>query len=96
MKTAKLFVTCMFILALTSSFNGIYPEPLYYEIDFNDNVTHLWSRKVMHNYDDNVTKTLKRVDLKYNDMSSKEIHKRAAYQSYRDWEQVFKFDKYVQ
>jgi len=95
MKNLIKLVTCSLIFILTTSYNDVYPEPIYYEIDFNDGVTHLWSRKVMYNYDNDVIEITKRVDLKYNDMCPKEIHQRAAYQSYIDWEKVFKFDEYV-
>jgi hypothetical protein len=48
----KNFLTKILFFALVlfflSSFNKPFPEPVYYEIDFGDGVTHLWSRQVYY------------------------------------------------
>lgn len=74
-----------------TSFNGLYPEPLYYEIDFNDGVTHLWSREVYHDYfdlgenkDNKIKQTKEQVKLKYWLMDNETINYTAICLSYEE------------
>ena len=62
----------------TSYTDGIYPEPLYYEIDFNDGVTHLWSRSIHDDYYGHVEKTSKKVNKKFSHISIQELNYRSS------------------
>jgi hypothetical protein len=56
-------------LIFTSYTDGIYPEPLYYEIKFNDGVTHLWSREIIYDYYGMHDEIQDRVNNRYKNMS---------------------------
>jgi hypothetical protein len=72
------------ILLVLTSFNGKYPEPLYYEVDFNDGVTHLWSRELYYNYNDIKKETEEQVILKYWTMNQDDIEYSAICLSYEE------------
>ena len=66
----------MALLTLTS-YCDKFPEPVWYEMNFNDGVTHLWHRSVLYDTElfENVQDSL---DLKYNGKSEIEIEIEAA------------------
>jgi len=49
-----------------------YPIPVYHEIDFDDGVTHLWSRQVMADHE-GFAEVTKEVSKKYDGMSEDEL-----------------------
>jgi hypothetical protein len=63
----------LIILTLTS-YSDKYPEPIWYEIEFGDGVTHLWSREIMYDYNGIVQETSDIVSDKYNNYED-EKHK---------------------
>lgn len=66
----------MALLTLTS-YSDKFPEPVYYEMNFNDGVTHLWHRSVLYDTElfENVQDSL---DLRYKGKSKTEIEIEAA------------------
>ena len=58
---------------LLGSFNTTYSEPEYYEVNFNDGVTHLWSREVYFDYYGAIEEITNEVYLKYDKMNHFEI-----------------------
>lgn len=66
----------MALLTLTS-YSDKFPEPVYYEMNFNDGVTHLWHRSVLYDTElfENVQDSL---DLRYEGKSKTEIEIEAA------------------
>jgi len=65
----------LFIIMWYAFVNASEPctEPLYYEVEFNDDVTHLWSREVYHDIYGNVESLDSLFALKYNGLSNDKI-----------------------
>jgi hypothetical protein len=63
----------LIILTLTS-YSDKYPEPIWYEIEFNDGVTHLWSREIMYDYNGIVQETSDIINNKYKGESIERIN----------------------
>ena len=74
------------ILLILTSFNGKYPEPIWYEIDFNDGVIHKWSREVYDDYfgvtSGQVTKEQQKVNKKFKHVSKRELEYRSSWSAY--------------
>lgn len=60
-----------------TSYSDKFPEPVYYEMNFNDGATHLWHRSVLYDTElfENVQDSL---DLRYEGKSKTEIEIEAA------------------
>lgn len=56
MKLQQAIIILAILLVSLTSYTGRYPEPLYYEINFNDGVIHKWHRNVYydHGYIDSI------------------------------------------
>jgi len=61
------YITLFFlsVLILFGSFDDKYPEPVYYEVNFYDGNTHLWSRQIYYDYYGDIEQTNKDVEEKY-------------------------------
>ena len=81
----KLTTIILFLFLISTSYtDGVYPKPLYYEVDFNDGVTHLWSRAVYDDYHGIVKQTFEEVTMKYFLMNEKDIEYNAICISYEE------------
>lgn len=76
----KISILIIFFVSLgLSSFTNKYHEPLYYEMNFNDEVIHEWHRNV---YNSNVIEVEEIAEINMNSLSNKEITTSLSYEIY--------------
>ena len=64
-KHIAIFTAIMVTWVLNTSLNQKFPEPVWYEMDFGDGVTHLWHRSVVYDTENKIQETTDKVNQEY-------------------------------
>ena len=84
-RSKLLFILCpLALFILFTSYNDIYPEPVYYLFYVDENTTVYHSREIHYDLYGDVEESIIKAEKQYQGLSQKEIHYTASVNSYLD------------